>query len=182
MPHAAREVRPPRPAPPARRGAPSAPAGTFVQVPAGQAARRPGRRAGRPIFRRRRAARTVLHRNRRGARPDAASDAAKNRVPRGAATACQPGGAPSSSKKLIFRHVSHIIIKSGSPPRGCAPTDPRAVRRALRAWLGASARRPSVELAPRGRPAPPGGCPPRAGAPPRGFERAAGVFDGWIFS
>ena len=165
-------------------GAPAAPRRTLrarpatcrgrYRVSAGQATRRAAPDAGRPIFRRRRVARTVLRQNFWGARPDAASDAAKNHVPRGAATACQPGGAPSSRKKLIFRHVSHIKLKSGTPPRGNAPTYPRPVRRALRAWIGASARRPTEKLEAEGRYGPPGGRPPWAGAPRRGLERAAG--------
>jgi len=68
-----------------------------------------------------------------GARPHAASVVLKIHLP-GGATHGMPGrGAPSSRQNLIFRHVSRIIMKYGTPPRANAPTDPRAVRRAPRA-------------------------------------------------
>ena len=92
--HAARKVRPPGPAPPPRNGAPCGHGHKRFRVSAGQAARRAALGAGRPIFRRRRALRMVFRKNRRGARPHAASDAVKKQLPRGpCAWHANPGAA-----------------------------------------------------------------------------------------
>jgi len=125
--HAARRARPPGPARPPRRRVPSRHGHERFRVSAGQAARRVRLGGGRRIFRRRRALRTISRKNRRGARPHAASDAVKAHLPPMAAHGMPTRGAPSSAQNLIFRNVSRITMEPGTPPRENTPTDPLAV-------------------------------------------------------